>query len=48
MAAQREKGEIPLWYLMVFIGLPLGVIAWVGAFTLAYTFLRDAGLVGGA
>lgn len=48
MASQREDGEIPRWYLVLFIGLPLGAVSWVGAISLCYFWLRDAGLIGGA
>lgn len=46
MSAPRDPDHIPGWYLLLFIGLPLGFALWCGAVSLAWFWLTNVGLIG--
>lgn len=48
MAGKREPGELPGWAIFILMWIPLTVIAWVGAACLAWMWLNNVGLIGGA
>lgn len=47
MSTPRDPDHLPGWYLLLFIGIPLGLAFWAGALSLAWMWLSNVGLIGG-
>ncbi|MEG2468768.1 MAG: hypothetical protein RSB86_15380 [Comamonas sp.] len=46
MTDRRDPSEMPGWYILFFIGLPVGIALWCGAISLAWYWLSSVGLIG--
>lgn len=48
MTRERDSGEAPVWWILPFFWIPLGLLIWVVAITVGFSMLQWSGLIGGA
>lgn len=46
MNDRRDPDEMPRWFIIFFLGLPVGLALWSGAISLAWMWLTNVGLIG--